>query len=75
MSAGTGVPVTAGVGIAEKISLNKGILQEQIESRMTFYLKSGDSFKLDFSTKAFDKNSLYKFLIYVEHKGIEVSLR
>ena len=45
----------------EKLSSGHGAVNDQIASRVTFFPSAGKSFKLDFSTKAFENESLCEF--------------
>lgn len=58
----------------EKLTSGHGAIQDQIDSRLTFFPKSGKPFKLDFAAKAFDNNSLYEFLLFAKSKGIETNV-
>ena len=57
----------------EKLSDGHGAIRDQIDSRLTFFPKTGKPFKLDFAAKAFDSMSLYEFLVFAKSKGIEIN--
>ena len=59
---------------AEKLASGHGAIQDQVESRLTFFPESGKPFRLDFATKAFDNNSLYEFLLFAKSKGIDINI-
>lgn len=63
------------VAAIEKLSSGHSVIRDQIDSRLTFFPKSGQPFKLDFAAKAFDNNSLYEFMIFAKSKGIETNVR
>lgn len=58
----------------EKLSSGHGAIKDQVASRLTFFPSAGKSFQLDFATKAFDNESLYRFLVSVKSKGVETNV-
>jgi hypothetical protein len=55
----------------EKLKPKFGILKDLAASRITFYRNKNDSVCLDFGTKAFQKDSLRDFLIFVKEYGVQ----
>ena len=66
--------IGASANSLEKLSSGHGAINDQVVSRLTFFPSVGKSFKLDFATKAFDNESLYKFLIAINSKGVETNV-
>ncbi len=60
--------------MTEKISLNHYAVEDQINARLTFFPKDGKTFKLDFASKAFDNESLFDFLVFIQSKGIDTNI-
>lgn len=66
--------IGANANSLEKLSSGHGAINDQVASRLTFFPNAGKSFKLDFAAKAFDNESLYKFLVSIKSKGVETNV-
>jgi hypothetical protein len=60
--------------MAEKLSAGHGAIQDQVASRLNFIPILGKPFKLDFTAKAFDNESLYDCPIFAKNKGIQTNV-
>ncbi|WP_045858710.1 hypothetical protein [Teredinibacter purpureus] len=66
--------IGANANSLEKLSSGHGAINDQVASRLTFFPYTGKTFKLDFAAKAFNNESLYKFLVAIKGKGVETNV-